>query len=467
MSDISRTITMRNSRNMAWPRRASESVVKIKAEDMMPNFKVTAEALTQLWDLAAAGGSLALRAQKYTSHHLLSVKLVPCKHKADFLVPVRTQQLSPRQADSVWRGVFAALDDFDNLQVLEPLSIFRPNLQIEKQGRRLRIEVTLTHPTASFDFHRLESFKLVSTPLSQELLCSSSSRAKFRCGYVTLDSSKRALPLLNTDPTSIRYPLVGIWVANIPSDFEGSHMLTHPSVWAACVRYLHTSLIQERVSPDPASQTFLIVHFHYKAKYYEVNARHAETWRITKLDAEATQQEDYFSPVFFNFAKDSDMNALSLNRSLSYNEKTLSDSKLQRQSSFSSSCGLGCSAYSRTSSESFSSSHSSNSEIYDHSRTIRLLELQLKDMQAQVESHKVSSGTNTSFVGKTLREAQTNTTITSFQEAVPDSAYDPRKYSPPKTGDVYEVPRIIFEPESDSSDDDSAVEKLQLKYLRV
>jgi hypothetical protein len=429
---------------------------------MLPSLKVTAEALALLWDLAAAGGSMMLRAQKYTSHHLLSVKLVPTKHKSDFFIPVRTQQLSPRQADNVWRGVFAAIDDFDSIQVLEPLDIYRPHLQISMEGSQLRLEVTLTHPLASFTFHRLESFKLVSTPLSQELLCSASGRPKFRCGYVTLDSNRRALPLLNTDPTSIRYPLVGIWVSNIPTDYSSGHALSHPSVWAACVRYLHTSLIQERVSPDPSCQTFLLIHFHYKAKYYEVSARDAETWRVTKAEAATAPHDDYFSPVFFNFSKETtdSITSLSLNKSLTFCDKLSSDAMTKRQTSFSSSSGQECSQFSRTSSESFSSSQSSSSDLYDPARTLRM------DVHAIMAPRRVSSGTNTTFTEKTLREAQTNTTITSFEEVRADSAYSPLKYQPPKT-DLEDVPRIVFEPDSDSSDEDSIVERLQLKYLRV
>lgn len=77
----------------------------------------------------------------------------------------------------------------------------------------LTIRFLLVYPKAKLVFRPVIPIKLVASPLSRELTQGRSD--KFRSGFLTMDSARRLLPLLASDPTALSYPLVGLWVAGI------------------------------------------------------------------------------------------------------------------------------------------------------------------------------------------------------------------------------------------------------------
>ncbi|XP_031551352.1 SCL-interrupting locus protein homolog isoform X2 [Actinia tenebrosa] len=73
-----------------------------------------------------------------------------------------------------------------------------------------------------------------------------------KCGFLTMDHTRKLLLLLESDPKAYSLPLIGVWVS-------GPFTIHHPYIWACCVRFLHSTVIQERVLASP--NTFLLVHY--------------------------------------------------------------------------------------------------------------------------------------------------------------------------------------------------------------
>uniref|UniRef100_A0A8C3QXZ9 STIL centriolar assembly protein n=1 Tax=Cyanoderma ruficeps TaxID=181631 RepID=A0A8C3QXZ9_9PASS len=85
----------------------------------------------------------------------------------------------------------------------------------------------------------------------------------YKCGYLTMDQTRKLLLLLESDPKAYALPLVGVWLSGVTQ-------ICSPQVWACCLRYLFSSSIQERVFSE--SGRFLIVLYsltHKEPEFYE------------------------------------------------------------------------------------------------------------------------------------------------------------------------------------------------------
>jgi hypothetical protein len=85
------------------------------------------------------------------------------------------------------------------------------------------------------------------------------------------------LPLQCSDEMVFKYPIVGLWVAHIPGK---SGEVVHPLVWSDCVRYLLTTVLCEKISPDPETGSFLFINFSHKPKFYEVSVSEPAKWIV-------------------------------------------------------------------------------------------------------------------------------------------------------------------------------------------
>ncbi|CAI9537119.1 unnamed protein product [Staurois parvus] len=84
-----------------------------------------------------------------------------------------------------------------------------------------------------------------------------------KCGYLTMDQTRKLLLVLESDPKAYTLPLVGIWLSGI------THIHS-PQVWVSCLRYLFSSSVKERVLSESGS--FLIVLYsltHKEPEFYE------------------------------------------------------------------------------------------------------------------------------------------------------------------------------------------------------
>lgn len=159
----------------------------------------------------------------------------------------------------------------------------------------VRFEVVL--PDVSFTFHRIKDVPVLSTALSIKLARrgatspisnrGSSSTSPIpqdgltcpQMGYLTMNQTRKAIPLLETDQTISTIPMVGVWTAfddedspgRTPTrksdDRSGIKSLLNPLTWALCVRYLFTEHIKDRATLDDG--TFLLVRTSYSVPVYQ------------------------------------------------------------------------------------------------------------------------------------------------------------------------------------------------------
>ena len=156
---------------------------------------------------------------------------------------------------------------------------------------------------------------------------SSSSNIVPQMGYVTMNTAKKAVPLLETDPTISTVPLIGIWIAFdddamdlTPSTSSGSsssgstsvntsgnngprHGITpsirNPLTWAHCVRYLYNEHIKDRILLDDMSgtthnNTFLLINFGMtRMECYEVTQLSTSHWSQSSTNSGDTIHHNY------------------------------------------------------------------------------------------------------------------------------------------------------------------------------
>jgi hypothetical protein len=100
-------------------------------------------------------------------------------------------------------------------KVLPPIDLFKICLIFEASESGLKLDCNLIYPDYSFSLSPVAPLKIVSVDLSRDLVKNASE--VFRSGYLTMDSSKRLLPLEQHDPKVLEYPLVGVWVSGLHS----------------------------------------------------------------------------------------------------------------------------------------------------------------------------------------------------------------------------------------------------------
>ncbi|KAM4641457.1 SCL-interrupting locus protein [Discoglossus pictus] len=84
-----------------------------------------------------------------------------------------------------------------------------------------------------------------------------------KCGYLTMDQTRKLLLVLESDPKVYTLPLVGIWLSGV------THVHS-AQVWSSCLRYMFSSSINDRVLSESGS--FLIILYsltHKEPEFYE------------------------------------------------------------------------------------------------------------------------------------------------------------------------------------------------------
>jgi hypothetical protein len=129
----------------------------------------------------------------------------------------------------------------------------------ERSHAEIDVEIDVVVPSVQLQLSLIRSLPLLMTPLATSLLrCEFGSEIR-RCGFLTLDRARKAVPLLETDPLVLQRPIVGLWVYGIDIDDSSSAesiRLNHPYLVEACVRFLTSKIIKERAQVDV--DTFLV-----------------------------------------------------------------------------------------------------------------------------------------------------------------------------------------------------------------
>ena len=130
---------------------------------------------------------------------------------------------------------------------------------------RVRFEAIV--PNMTFTVVQLHPIPVLATPLSKLLTNPAQTATEASLGYVTMNQTRKLVFLLETDPSVSLVQMVGVWVqlpysqhSNSSNDSNNTNCdmdVQHPFVWAACVRYLCSDAVKQRVYVD--SHTFLLV----------------------------------------------------------------------------------------------------------------------------------------------------------------------------------------------------------------
>lgn len=112
-------------------------------------------------------------------------------------------------------------------------------------------------------FSLIRNLPLLMTPLAASLARREFGTGKDarRSGYLTLDRTRKAVPLLKVDPLVFQQPIVGVWVYGVDMEEEWDDetartQLSDPFLYFACLNYLTAQSIKERA--QLTKNTFLV-----------------------------------------------------------------------------------------------------------------------------------------------------------------------------------------------------------------
>ena len=91
----------------------------------------------------------------------------------------------------------------------------------DKFTHKLLSKVVTILPNFQYELKPIATLKVVANPLARFLFQKPTKGQPtkprgFETGFLTLDDEKRVLPFMENDHVAMQYPLVGIWVYNIP-----------------------------------------------------------------------------------------------------------------------------------------------------------------------------------------------------------------------------------------------------------
>ena len=160
----------------------------------------------------------------------------------------------------------------------------RVNGNSDKINGSYRFEAIL--PEVSFSYVQIRNLPLLSTPLSLKLTSvntSSDDSMSPRMGYLTLNQTRKVVPLLETDSAVNMAPIVGVWISGFDDiEEQNGNVLNHPFFWSACVRYFYNAKILDKAMI--AENTFLVANFgSLSASYYEVTKLMSSSSSLSKI----------------------------------------------------------------------------------------------------------------------------------------------------------------------------------------
>uniref|UniRef100_A0A8C7EHJ6 STIL centriolar assembly protein n=1 Tax=Nothoprocta perdicaria TaxID=30464 RepID=A0A8C7EHJ6_NOTPE len=195
----------------------------------------------------------------------------------DFLIPCTINSWGPSSDDTI---VHSAEDISLAFEELQHSLCSKDSLDLSKLLTvRAHIVFTENLDNLNFNFHwasitaanileytPLKSVPIIPTALARNLsspMNIAQVQGTLKCGYLTMDQTRKLLLLLESDPKAYALPLVGVWLSGV------THICS-PQIWACCLRYLFSSSIQERVFSE--SGRFLVVLYsltHKEPEFYE------------------------------------------------------------------------------------------------------------------------------------------------------------------------------------------------------
>ncbi|KAL4173734.1 hypothetical protein KRP22_005683 [Phytophthora ramorum] len=272
------------TRSVLWDRRRlSAASIGVSLGQVLPNFIMAAEALKEIHKLygeksaaRANGAPLCYLYGDVTPPRAKKVFLEGVKLKREealaagaWCIPVHPVQdgSNPGLSQESYAATIAAVqssyrDEYgDNVaSKLQPkLLVFRSS----PHASQLDFQLECAASPVLLKFSLVRNLPLLMTPLAASLARRefNTQSSNMRTGYLTLDRTRKAVPLLKVDSLVLQQPLVGVWVYGVRIDDAwdeetARRQLADPFLYFACLGYLMSRAIKERVGPE--KNTFLV-----------------------------------------------------------------------------------------------------------------------------------------------------------------------------------------------------------------
>ncbi|NP_775351.2 SCL-interrupting locus protein homolog [Danio rerio] len=148
---------------------------------------------------------------------------------------------------------------------LSKLLTLRAQLSCSENMDRLTFNLSWAAVTlaCTLDAVPIRAVPIIPTALARNLSSPAGVTQNSKRGFLTMDQTRKLLLILESDPKAYTLPLVGIWLSGV------TH-IHNPLVWAWCLRYLHSSSLQDKVLSEGG--TFLVVLYsltHRDPEFYQ------------------------------------------------------------------------------------------------------------------------------------------------------------------------------------------------------
>ncbi|KAG2780872.1 hypothetical protein Pcac1_g8949 [Phytophthora cactorum] len=272
------------TRSVLWDRRRlSAAPIGVSLEQVLPRFIVSAEALKEIYRLitekSGVRGSGAALCYLYGDSTLtrgkrvflegVKMKKEETKVAGMWCLPVYTiadgnnPGLSQETYVSTIKAVQSSYRDEYADNVASKLQLKLLLFRSSPLATQLNFQLECAASPVLFKFSLVRNLPLLMTPLAASLAKREFSTrfGNIRSGYLTLDRTRKAVPLLKVDPLVLQQPVVGIWVYGVQIDDAweeetARRQLADPFLYFACIGYLMSEAIKERVGPE--KNTFLV-----------------------------------------------------------------------------------------------------------------------------------------------------------------------------------------------------------------
>ncbi|XP_061860200.1 SCL-interrupting locus protein [Colius striatus] len=206
-----------------------------------------------------------------------SGKIPTASLPGDFLIPCTVNAWGPSSDNIIvhsaedislaFKGLQHSLCSKESLDLSKLLTV-RAHIVFTENLDNLHFNFRWASITAAniLEYSPVKPVPIIPTALARNLSSSmniSQIQGTYKCGYLTMDQTRKLLLLLESDPKAYTLPLVGVWLSGV------IHICS-PQVWACCLRYLFSSSIHERAFSESGS--FLIVLYsltHKELEFYE------------------------------------------------------------------------------------------------------------------------------------------------------------------------------------------------------
>ncbi|NXN22053.1 STIL protein, partial [Nycticryphes semicollaris] len=215
-----------------------------------------------------------------------SGKIPTASLPGDFLIPCTINAWGPSSDNIIvhsaedislaFKGVQHSLCSKESLDLAKLLTV-RAHIVFTENVDDLHFHFHWASITAAniLEYTPVKSVPIIPTALARNLnspMNIAQVQGTYKCGYLTMDQTRKLLLLLESDPKAYTLPLVGVWLSGV------THICS-PQVWACSLRYLFSSSIQERqmciffyFRVFSESGSFLIVLYsltHKEPEFYE------------------------------------------------------------------------------------------------------------------------------------------------------------------------------------------------------